>query len=481
MGCSASSANGSVGQAANGRTNVFHGPGRFNIQMLESGECVVRSLQSCNWIAAMRPDPRFWFSMPPLRNRCAGIQVQMTVRDQGAGNRAGALHLLLIRQGRPVVPRLALVMAEHNLTTYDFFIPETEPIVQSSQPGDLYLVQRTIGGPYGCGHELHVERFVLTFMSFPEFPCYSRAQYFKAKNYLDYGDWGTYGNIGHPRDNGDVKFDLDRSWLDFGAFLQYPASMLLSGGGTSGRGKAPPQPQSQPQRQPQPVVHQRMQQVMPRGVPQGAQQGQYQRQPRYPAMPGNVPRRQNGPDHSDTDDRADRADDKNLASDGDVDPDLGLHETGIDETGIDETGVLDDSGPIFYFEDDGTGGYDGGAGEQDVMGGGGGADGHWSGMDGGGDGGWGGGGDGGWGGGGDGGWGGGGDGGWGGGGGDGGGGGGGGDGGWGGGGGDSGGGGGGGGDGGWGGGGGDGGGGGGGDYGGGGGDGGGGGGGGYEE
>jgi hypothetical protein len=43
------------------------------------------------------------------------------------------------------------------------------------------------------------------------------------------GKWGIFGNDGHPQDDGDQKYDLDISWLDFGTCLGYPKQMLLFG------------------------------------------------------------------------------------------------------------------------------------------------------------------------------------------------------------------------------------------------------------
>lgn len=108
-----------------------------------------------------------WFRFPPLAAHATSIRVAGRWRDQGWGNRKGAIGLLLLRG--PELERVADArnvtnkVAEHGWEDLDVTLrADDHPLVRETRAGDVLVVTSIAGG--GGGHELFVEgmRFFLT-------------------------------------------------------------------------------------------------------------------------------------------------------------------------------------------------------------------------------------------------------------------------------------------------------------------------------
>jgi hypothetical protein len=200
--------------------------------MNAAGTFCVQSLTQCDWTAPSLQDERLWFAMPPLFNPPAHIHVSFSVRDQGTGESRGKLHLMLFRKtdgkwGKVVEP-YELCSADHVEAVVRKTLSQDDSIVSQARRGDVFVVKRIIGG---SGTSLHVSNFTMLVQPSTGtagvqtcfIPWKGHAGHIYA------GKWGIFGNDGHPQDDGDQKYDLDISWLDFGTCLGYPKQMLLFG------------------------------------------------------------------------------------------------------------------------------------------------------------------------------------------------------------------------------------------------------------
>jgi hypothetical protein len=206
--------------------------------MEENGVLTVRAMQDCHWIAGKQPDPRIWFSLPPLVTQPALLRFSFFIRDQGLGERAGKVHLRLVgsREKRTdIIAQELVCFAEHEVTFSEKIFTADDDIIRLAKRGDFYLVVREIGGLFGSGHSLHVSRFQLQFVPFHDDSvqgCYCRYDKYSSTGDLriiDTGHWGVLQNWGLFMDDGGVQYDQVLRWTDLGKFLGYPACLLFQG------------------------------------------------------------------------------------------------------------------------------------------------------------------------------------------------------------------------------------------------------------
>ena len=107
--------------------------------------------------------PQLYFDGPILPSTVKDLQLSVTWRDQGSGNRKGEIYMTLMRPVANAEPTQIAEhpslfgFAEHHKTEAYKMIYADHPVVAEAKAGDFYRFMRNAGG--GGGHELKVKNF----------------------------------------------------------------------------------------------------------------------------------------------------------------------------------------------------------------------------------------------------------------------------------------------------------------------------------